>query len=910
MEEHRPDPDLLLQKLAPKQGGSRGRGRLKIFFGYAAGVGKTYAMLDAAHTAQKAGMEVVVGYVEPHTRPETLALLPGLEQLPPLAVPYKGITLREFDLDAALHRHPQLVLVDELAHTNAPGCRHTKRYSDVEELLRAGIDVYTTVNVQHLESLNDIVASITQVVVRERIPDYVFDSADQVELVDIEPDDLIDRLHQGKIYRTGQAERALDHFFTRENLVALREIALRRTADRVNRPAAAKQTGREGGYFTGEHILICLSSSPSNAKVIRTAARMASAFHARFTALFVETPQTKSLSPEDQQRLQANVKLAEEMGAQITTIWGENVPYQIAEYAKASGVSKLVVGRSNNRASLFHPHANLVGQLTELAPNLDIYIIPDANLGNRYRQPHPAPPKKLGERDWGRDWALLLGILVLCTLAGLAFDRWGLRDANVITIYILGVLLVSTLTRGKTYGIVASVLSVLAFNFCFTHPRWTFQAYDAGYPITFGVMLAAALITSTLTNRAHHQTQAAAGQAFRTQILLETSQKLQRTVNREQVYQQVAVQTRQLLDRPVILYPVQEGQLGTAQVYGLREGEAMPAVYTGPEEAAVAAWVVRNREAAGISTQTLPGAQALYLPMISGGQVLAVLGVVLAPEEELPPFERSLLATMLTETASVLEKYTLSEAQKRSAWQAERDRLRANLLRAISHDLRTPLTSISGNANLLLESGSQLPAAARRQLCEDIYDDSLWLINLVENLLSITRIDSGGVLEIHTQAELIEEVITEALAHTNRKRSEHEISVKMEDHLLLARMDSRLIVQVIINIVNNAIQYSAAGSHIQLTAWAQEEQVVVEVADDGPGIPDEDKGRLFELYFTQPNGGGDSRRGFGLGLSLCKSIVEAHGGRIYVRDHPPHGTVLGFTLPREEVKPDGQNLSD
>lgn len=378
MEERgRPDPDALLRQLS-RQKAEPGRGRLKIFFGYAAGVGKTYAMLEAAQAAKRAGVDVVAGYIEPHARPETSAMAEGIEALPTLTVTHKGLTLHEFDLDAALRRRPQLLLVDELAHTNAEGCRHRKRYQDVEELLRAGISVFTTINVQHLESLNDIVASITGVVVRERIPDSVFDSADQVELVDIEPDDLLTRMSEGKIYREGQAERAKSHFFTLENLVALREIALRRTADRVTRVAEKVQDpARAGDYYTGEHILICLSSAPSNAKVIRTASRMAEALHAAFTALFVETPDTTELNDANRARLRENLKLAEQLGARIATVYGQDVAFQISEYAKVSGVSKIVIGRSNNKRGWLYTKPTLVERLTALAPNLDIYIIPD-----------------------------------------------------------------------------------------------------------------------------------------------------------------------------------------------------------------------------------------------------------------------------------------------------------------------------------------------------------------------------------------------------------------------------------------------------------------------------------------------------------------------------------------------------
>ena len=510
MQDTRPDPDRILHQIQQQEAdAAHVRGRLKIFFGYAAGVGKTYAMLEAAHAALAAGTDVVAGYIEPHTRPDTLALLEGLEQLPPLCVEYKNVTLREFDLDAAIARRPALLLVDELAHTNAEGCRHRKRCQDIEELLALGIDVYTTVNVQHLESLNDIVAAVTGITVRERVPDSVFDNADQVELVDIEPDDLLARLDRGKVYRPLQARRAMDHFFTRENLVALREIALRRTADRVNR-RAEKGKDASAGYYTGEHILICLSSSPSNARVIRTAARLSDAFHGRFTALFVEVPGTRELNGESLARLRGNLRLAEQLGARIATIYGEDVAAQIAEYARASGVSKIVIGRSNNRRGIL-PRPTLVEQLTALAPNVDVYIIPD-NLPP-YRRHRRAPPERLTPADTFKT----LGLLGLSTAVALGFAAIGLSEANVITVFILGVLFVSVCTGSRIYGAAASFFSVLLFNFFFTVPRFTLQFNDPGYAVTFAIMFAASFITSTLTVRAQRQARQSSLKAYRTE---------------------------------------------------------------------------------------------------------------------------------------------------------------------------------------------------------------------------------------------------------------------------------------------------------------------------------------------------------------------------------------------------------
>ena len=462
-------------------------GRLKIFFGYAAGVGKTYAMLEAAHQAKKEGIDVVVGYVERHARPDTLALLESLEVLPCQEVDYRGIKLKEFDLDQALQRKPQLILVDELAHNNAQGCRHKKRYQDVEELLQAGINVYTTVNVQHLESLNDLVSSITGITVNERIPDHVFDRANQVELVDIEPDELVKRLQAGKVYRERQARQALQNFFTTENLAALREIAMRRTADQLNRTAL--QEGKGKSAKAGEHILICLSSAPSNAKVIRTAARMAEAFHSGFTALFVQTPETKELSGENVKRLRNNLRLAEQLGAQISTVYGTDPAVQIAEYARVSGVTKIVMGRINHKQNAITGKKSLADRLIELT-DLDIYIIPDHQP--LYKKPLGKMHLPKARFSW-RDTGIMLATWLLSTAVGFAFYYAGFSESNIITVYILGVLLTAVWTGSHVYGAINSLFSVGAFNFFFTVPRYSFQAYDPSYPVTFLIMVQLAL---------------------------------------------------------------------------------------------------------------------------------------------------------------------------------------------------------------------------------------------------------------------------------------------------------------------------------------------------------------------------------------------------------------------------------
>lgn len=854
-------------------------------------------MLKAAHRAKDQGVDVAVGYVEKHTRPDTLALLDGLEQLPTLKVEYKGIVLNEFDLDAALKRRPQLLLVDELAHSNAAGCRHTKRYQDVEELLRAGIDVYTTVNVQHLESLNDLVASITQVAVNERIPDSVFDSADQVELVDIEPDDLILRLQTGKVYQRNQASRALNHFFTKDNLVALREIALRRTADRLSRNA--QRTGNETAAKASEHILICLSSSPSNAKVIRTAARMAEAFHSSFTALFVETTETNELKGENLKRLRDNLRLAEQLGAQIATVYGDDPAVQIAEYAKVSGITKIVLGRTNHKSTVFLKSKTLVDKLTKLAGDIDVYIIPDTQ---------PLYKKKasfIHLEDHKFRWTdLLKAVLITAAATGISFCFYtlGLREANIITVYILGVLLTAIWTNGHLYGALASLLSVISFNFFFTVPRFTLAANDPDYPVTFLIMLVASVISSTLATRVKKQARQSAQKAYYMELLINSNQKLQQGRDEQEIIQIAAEQVSALLDRPVLYALAMKGQELSFQVSPQNETNKQLSAMT-PEEKGVADWVIKNNKHAGATTNTLSHAHNLYLSVRGNQEVMGVIGV---PAKYYPPlevFEKNLMISILNECGLILERRRLRDEKQKIALETQRERLRSNLLRAISHDLRTPLTSISGNAGVLMEKSIALTEEKKQEIYASIYDDSMWLVDLTENLLSITRIENG-TMHLQMNAELIDDVLREAIAHVDRQAARHHIRVNLEDDLLMAKMDARLIVQVIINIVNNAIKYTPEGSHICISAEKEDRMVCIHIADDGPGISDEAKVHLFDMFYTAGIGKADSRRGLGLGLSLCQSIVEAHGGEISVENNEPHGAIFSFTLPLEEVNLD------
>ncbi|MEG2174857.1 MAG: DUF4118 domain-containing protein, partial [Oscillospiraceae bacterium] len=613
------------------------------------------------------------------------------------------------------------------------------------------------------------------------------------------------------------------------------------------------------------------------------------------TALFVETSSDEEI--DSHLCLQENLRLAEQLGARIATVYGEDIPSQIVQYARVSGVTKIVIGRSNGHRHLPFCKKSLVESLTGLAPDLDIYIIPAETPTFPHRRQHMHDPA----RRVLRDSALTVGILVLTTLMGALFDHAGLSEANIITVYILGVLFISMLTSGKRYGAAASFASVFVFNFFFTTPRFTLLAYDPGYPLTFFVMFTASFLTSTLTMQVKKQARQSAQKAWRTEILLETSQKLQQCKNQEEILQAAAGQLMRLLGCSILFYPSDGNALGNP-CFVPRNGEPHPSDYfDGPSERAAAEWVLRNNKHAGATTDTLPNARCLCMSVRNHDIVFAVVSIAMERGRGLDAFEKSLLIALLRECALALEKERMSQEKSKIELQAHQEQLRTNLLRAISHDLRTPLTSISGNAGVLMSNSEILDERKKQCLYVDIYEDSLWLINLVENLLSVTRIENQ-TMQLRLSPELVGEVIDEALHHLSLRQSEHPISVTLSDDLLMARMDSRLIVQVLLNIVNNAIKYTPPGSPIDIVALRMGTLVCIEISDCGNGVSDADQSHLFDMFYTGENRTGDSRRGLGLGLFLCKSIITAHGGTIAVRDNKPHGAILSFTLPAQEVE--------
>lgn len=885
----RPVPEILYNSAEQKQR----RGYLKIFFGYASGSGKTYTMLQAAMIAKEHGVDVVLGYLAPDVPADTAALAKGLEWLQNK----KQSNIQEFDLDAAIRRKPQLILIDELAHVNERGCRHIRRYQDIQELLKEGIDVYTTLNVQNIEGLNDIVYNITKVPVSERIPDFIFDEAEQVEFIDIEPQKLIKRVRENKTDGKQQEESPAVSCFSEENLAALREIAVHRCADREERLAEKEREKNSNDYYVDEHILVCLSTSPSNAKIVRTAARMANVFHGTFTALFVETPDFAYMDEQSVKRLQENMHLAEQLGAKIEVIYSDDILFQIVEFARLSRVTKIVIGRSAATRTHILSKMTLTERLILDAPNLDVYIIPDFGSEEAiYRA------KKFGRRNIvfsAGDILKSIGLLFLASVIGFFFFNLGIDEANIITIYVLSVLLTAIVTKNQIYSLISAIVSVLVFNFLFTEPRFSLHAYDTGYPITFVVMFLAAFITGSLVMRLKNHFKQSASVAFRTRILFDTNRLLQQAKGKDDIISITVSQLMKLLEKDIIVYTEEKGTLGEPQMFS-KSGQSLNKKYISEKEKEVALWTFKNNKHAGATTETFSDAHCLYLAIRVNDNVYGVIGIVME-KNSLEAFENSILLSILGECALALENEKITREKEEAAVLAQNEQLRANLLRSISHDLRTPLTSISGNASNLMSMGEEFDEATKKQLYADIYEDAMWLINLVENLLSITRLVEGR-LNLNITEDLIDDVIAEALQHVNKKNVEHQITVESEEEFLLAKMDSRLIVQVVINIVNNAIEYTPKGSHIKITVKKQDQKVVVSIADDGNGISDEAKAKVFDMFYSGENKIADSRRNCGIGLSLCKSIINAHGGEISVSDNKPHGAIFTFTLPAKEAR--------
>jgi two-component system sensor histidine kinase KdpD len=888
MENRRPDPDELLARVQQQEARSR-RGRLKIFFGAAAGVGKTYAMLETAKARQAEGVDVVVGYVEPHNRPETEALMAGLDVIPPRLVEYRGTTLREFDLDAALARMPTLILVDELAHTNAPGSRHAKRWQDVEELLDAGISVYTTVNVQHLESLNDVVAQITGTIVRETIPDTLLEEADEVEMVDVSPDELLIRLREGKVYLPQQAENAIQNFFRKGNLMALRELALRRTAERVDEQMQVYRQDKAVAQIwpAGERIMVCISPSPLSSRLVRAAKRMATGLHAEWITVYVETPQSGKLSEADRNRVVQTLRLAEQLGADTVSLSGHNVTEEVLNYARKQNVTKIIVGKPTHPAWRDLLFGSVLNDFVRKSGSIDVYVI-----SGEVDTPQPSRPQPtMGRAVHWRLHARALGVVIISTfIAALTFPL-DFAPANLIMVYLVGVVYVAS-HYGRGPSVLASVLSVVAFDFFFVPPYLTFAVSDTQYIITFAVMLLVALTISNMTTRIKEQAEAARERERRTTSLYEMSREFASNSEVDELARIAARHIENLFEsQVVVLLP---GENSKFRVHG---SEASAKKLT-EQELAVAHWAYDHGQVAGLGTQTLPGSHGIYLPLRTPQGKTGILGVYPSQPGRLPsPDQIHLLETFANQTALAIERARLNEETERAQVQIETERLRNSLLSSVSHDLRTPLAAITGAASGLLQRESLDPRG--RELAQIAYEEAERLNRLLSNLLEMTRLESGSV-KVEKEWQPLEEVVGTTLLRLEKLVGDYRLTTHLPDDLPLVPIDAVLIEQVLVNLLENAVKYTPAESPIDLSAWVEDQEVIVEVADRGPGLPVGDVERIFDKFYrVRPT----TASGVGLGLAICRAVIEAHGGRIWAGNRAGGGAVFRFTLPLDGEPP-------
>ena len=887
--EQRPDPDKLLAKVQQQQAHA-GRGKLRIYFGSSAGVGKTYAMLAAARKLLSEGRDVVVGVIETHGRSETMALLDGLPVIAPALVSYRNRELPEFDLDGALKRHPGLILIDELAHSNVQGMRHPKRWQDVEEMLGSGVDVFTTLNVQHLESLNDVVGGITNVRVRETVPDTVFDHADEVVLVDIPAEELLARLKAGKVYVAQQAERAASHFFRKGNLMALRELALRRTADRVEGDVQAYRADQSIGsvWKTTNALLTCVGPDPGAERIVRAAARLATQLNVDWHAVYVETPALQRLPPARRERILAALNLAQELGATTAVLANAQVAESVIGYARNHNLSKLVIGRDPGRR--LWPWQRSSGQkLALLAPDIDLVEIGRSDAANprgATLRHAPSLPPESGERRRAKRlrylWATLscAAISVAATPLVPRFDR-----ANIVAVVILGVVLVGV-RLGRGPAAFSAVLSVCAFDFFFVPPRYSFAVNDVQYLLTFFIMLAVGLITGQLTAGLRFQARVASHREERAGSLYEIARDLSGATQIDQVVRISSESIeRTFRAQAVLLLPDFEARL-----------IAMP-LQTRPSlsvDVAIAQWSFDKRAPAGFGTDTLPGSDVLYIPLRAPADARGILAIKAHNRRLLRiPEQRQLLDTFAALIAIALERVHYVDIAQKALVSMESERLRNSLLAALSHDLRTPLTVLIGLADVL---ASSRPALSRdqRETAQSIQDEARRMSALVTNLLDMARIESGEV-SLNLQWQPFEEVVGAAVHATRLMLREQRLLLQIPRDLPLVKFDSVLIERVLVNLLENASKYTPCGSTITLSADVVADHLSVSVSDDGPGLP---AGREEAVFQKFARGERESATpGVGLGLAICRAILAAHRGHITGSNRPGGGAMLCFTLP-------------
>jgi two-component system sensor histidine kinase KdpD len=884
--DRRPDPDELLARVREEERES-GRGKLTIFFGFAPGVGKTYTMLEAARgevADQKRDM--VVGIAETHGRYDTGSLLIGLELLPRKKIEHRGIALEELDLDAALARKPQLLLVDELAHTNAPGSRHLKRWQDVEELLDAGIDVFTTLNVQHLETLNDVVAQVTGVIVRETVPDAVFDRAYEVRVVDLPVDELLERLREGKVYVPEQAARATESFFKEGNLIALRELALRRTAERVEAKMRGYKAahGIEETWHAGERVLVCVSPSPHSARLVRAARRMATSLHAELVGLYVETPAALRMSALDRERTAQNLRLVESLGGEAVTLRDADGPGETVRYARKRNVTKIVVGKPTHARWLDFVRPSFLDEIVRLSREIDVYVISGLPADATAPEIKRREPARVALPAAGA--AAAIGVVALSTLVSwYSFGQSQLAD--VVMVYLLGVV-VASMRFGYGPSLLAAVLSVVAYDFFFIPPYFSFAVTDLRHAITFAVMFLVAVIISHLTQRIREQADGARRAERRTASLYSISREVGLSHERGRMLEIADRHLREVFAAKVaVMMPAATGMLEPV----FAEPGTLDAA---DKDLGVAEWTWLNQRPAGMGTDTLPSARALFLPMKGARGRVGVLAVY--PSQDTPladPDDRALLETFAGIIGSGLERAQLAEEGRRARLRIETEQLRNSLLSSVSHDLRTPLAVVTGATSSLLDEHGPKDPAVRRELLQTAHEESLRLNRLVRNLLDMTRLEAGA-LRVQKEPQSVEEVVGAALDRMEDRLRGREIRTAIPEDLPLVPFDPALMEQVLINLLENATKYTPPASPIDIAARRRGGDVEIEVSDRGPGVDPKEAERVFEKFYRAREGEGG---GVGLGLTICRGIVSAHGGKIWVENRSGGGASFRFTLP-------------
>ncbi len=889
MEERRPDPEQLLQRAREEEDRKR-EGQLKLFFGAAPGIGKTYAMLEAARQKRAEGVDIIVGLVETHGRKETGALIEGLEILPRRNVEYRGTFLKEFDLDTALHRKPAIILVDELAHTNAPGSRHKKRWQDVYELLGAGITVYTTVNVQHLESLNDVVSQITGVNVRETVPDFLLDRADEIELIDLPPDDLLQRMKEGKVYMPEQAAAAVSNFFRKGNLIALRELALRRTADRVDEQMRVyrQDKGIKDIWPAGERILVCVGHNPRSIRLIHAARRLAAGLRTEWIAVHVESPSRVRSSESDMKQLADHMRLAESLGAETVTLSGVKMSEEILTYARSRNVSKIIVGKPTHARWKDKIFGSPLDEIVRGSGVIDVYVI-SGDVAEPHK--HPSPKVRGTVKVRRREWLVSVLAVAACTgIDHLMFPYFERLDMAMV--YILGVVFIASRTS-KWPSLFATILSVAAFDFFFVPPYYTFAVSDVRYFITFLVMFIVSFVISRLTIQVRQQADAARLRERRTAALYSLSRDLVRERGTERLSEIAVAHIGEVFDcQVVILIPYDENRL-TPSVNGASS------FVPDPQELSVAQWVYEHRQPAGLSTDTLPGAKALYLPLVASAGPVGVLGILpRSPDNAFEPEQFHYLEAFANQTAIAIERSYLGQAAQSALLKAETESLRNTLLSSISHDLRTPLSAITGAATTLLQKDVTIDQQNSLELLKTIQEEAEHLNRIIKNVLDMTRLESGAI-KINKEWQPLNEIVGVALDRLGDRLKDHPVNVKLQGNLPLIPFDALLLEQVFMNLFDNAIKYSPPGAPLELSASESFYTVTVELADHGPGIPAGDEERIFEKFVRGRGAGG----GVGLGLAICRTIINAHGGKIWAENHEGGGAVIRFTLPAAGLPP-------